>query len=242
MSASPARIASRSESPDPASHAATIYDAAPNPFIAESSGDDDDMDFEPPMSNTEESEYFETGDEETTTNTAEDEEDGTTEFHDATDGLEGTEIHLNIEPSSDGTGIQLTQQPAANADGDEAPQATVSPMQILRLLNTPNLRRLLRQHVGPGLPSLDDDDDEDGSRQRRRSRRAKRESIPSPVVPNPEGQRLMQEGVFGQNEAWQDELRQRKKNVARRLMMRELGLNGYGAKAEDEHVAQVSTR
>lgn len=55
--ATPGRIeASRTESPDPASHAANIYDASVTEWQDET--DDDDMDFEPSTDESEDAGFF----------------------------------------------------------------------------------------------------------------------------------------------------------------------------------------
>ena len=48
----------RSESPDPASHAATIYDTTSTEGEWEDEPDNDDMDFEPSTDESEDAEFF----------------------------------------------------------------------------------------------------------------------------------------------------------------------------------------
>ena len=239
MSASQTENAGRDASPDPASHAANIYDSPDRHIPTLFESEDDDIDFEPPT--TEESEYFETGDETTVGD-----EDDEVEFHDATDDLDGAQIQLNIEPAANGSGniIQVTQQQPENAEGQsEAPAPAISRSQILRLLNTTNLRRLLELHGGSGhelgLEPLDEDSDGDARGYTRRRRRPRGSSTQLPPVPNPEGEKLMSEGVFGRNEGWDDVLRKRKKRAARRMMMRELNLDAHAARRENEYASQV---
>ena len=56
MNASDTGHTGRTESPDPASHAANIYDTE-NDWVDEQ--DDDDMDFEPTTESSEDNDYFE---------------------------------------------------------------------------------------------------------------------------------------------------------------------------------------
>ena len=235
-------------SPKPASQVSTLYNAQ----ITDA--DDDDMDFEP--STTEDSEYFEADDDENPSGVEYDlgEDDGddvevSLGFHDAAEEPEGDddsgpggagEIQLNVEHAADGS-IHVTQ--AATEGGPPAP--IISRAQILGLLNTTNLRRLLELHGGGGVGLVAAADEEDGDDtgwgRRRRRRNPRGEGVPLPPVPNPEGEKLMGEGVFGRNEDWEDAARTRKKSAARRLMMRELGLDGFATPRENEHVSQVRT-
>ena len=58
MAASQTSEVTRSPSPDPASHAATIYDASGNEGEWLDETDDDDMDFEPATDEDEDAEFF----------------------------------------------------------------------------------------------------------------------------------------------------------------------------------------
>ena len=113
----------------------------------------------------------------------------------------------------------------------------VSRAQILRLLGHAGLRQIL-SHRGVGRFTGDDDDneDDDGCNYGRRRRRPKGSTVQLPPVPNPEGEKLMDSGIFGTNVHYQDVLRKRKKRVARRLMERELGAN---ARRVNSATAQV---
>lgn len=71
----PAFRDSHPESPDPSSHAANVYDTVANESDWVDEVDDDDMDFEPPTNESEDTEFFDPAEEE------EEEED--TEFHGA---------------------------------------------------------------------------------------------------------------------------------------------------------------
>ena len=70
--------AGRSESPDPASHTANIYDVEASPDNEEYAGDDDDIDFRPTETESDDLEYFETGDDD---EDEEDEEGSDGEYH-----------------------------------------------------------------------------------------------------------------------------------------------------------------
>jgi len=76
----------------------------------------------------------------------------------------------------------------------------------------------------------DDEDDDDiygrwGQRSLRARAREPRAELEK--VPSEKGQRLMTNGVFGNNERSDDRIH-RKKKLAHRLMKRELGIGSYG--------------
>ena len=93
---------------------------------------------------------------------------------------------------------------------------------------------------------MDDDDDDDdgldggygflGARLRRRSKQPK--SKPPPV-PSEEGRKLMDSGLFGSKENYQDVLKKRKPQLHRRLMARELGIDAVQSKRENKMISQV---
>ena len=74
---------------------------------------------------------------------------------------------------------------------------------------------------------------------RRRGRRPKGSSAQLPPVPNPEGQKLMDSGTFGNNDHYQDLLRKRNQKVARKLMSRELGIGPRQFRRENRAIVQV---
>lgn len=115
----------------------------------------------------------------------------------------------------------------------------VTQRQLLQLLSGAGLRNLFASHGGGDinleLTAGDADEDDDSGRYSflgggsRRTRRRRNTPYKWPPVPNPEGQKLIDEGIFGTNEVEKDTLiRKRKKNIAYRTMMRELGLNSPG--------------
>lgn len=76
---------------------------------------------------------------------------------------------------------------------------------------------------------LSDDDFMPIFRNRLRAGRSA-ESAKLPPVPNPEGKKLMGEGLFGTDQFYGDRLRQRKKHLATSLMWRELGIDTDGVR------------
>lgn len=66
------------------------------------------------------------------------------------------------------------------------------------------------------------------------------ESAKLPPVPNPEGKKLMGEGLFGTDQFYGDRLRQRKKHLTTSLMWRELGIDTDGVrKRAGQSISQV---
>ncbi len=64
MNPSQSPTARTGDSPDPASHAVTVYDAEGEWVDEEDDIDDDDMEYEPTTEDSEDLEYFETEDDE----------------------------------------------------------------------------------------------------------------------------------------------------------------------------------
>lgn len=137
------------------------------------------------------------------------------------------------EDESQQTETEATQpQPARPR---ERQTIMLNQQQILRLLGTDGLRGLFANHTtrtGQGHDLDDDDDDDDDgflnySAWGRRPRRPKRAGNGYPKIPSEEGQKLMESGTFGLNERRQDTIT-RKKKLAYRTMMRELGLGSAG--------------
>lgn len=102
--------------------------------------------------------------------------------------------------------------------------------QLMALFNRADIRNLFAQH-GNNLRveiSGEDDDETDGFSLRTRMRRRKpSQEFKWPPVPHPEGQKLIEAGVFGTNEPQLNPIR-RKKKLAYRTMMRELGSQSPG--------------
>ena len=107
----------------------------------------------------------------------------------------------------------------------------------MQLLGHAGLRRIFANHTVAG--SGDDDDDVGVSGPRRR--RTKLDSNRFPKVPSEEGRKLMNSGIFGNNEPWQDVTKKRKSNLAERLMYRELDMDGNHAVQANKVISQVWT-
>ncbi|KAF2150463.1 WD40 repeat-like protein, partial [Myriangium duriaei CBS 260.36] len=111
----------------------------------------------------------------------------------------------------------------------------VTQRQLLQLLGGHGIRNIFANHGGirVQIASEDDDDDVGGGHfgwGRRLRRRKPAEEYKWPPIPNPEGQKLIDEGIFGTNEPRRDTIvRRKKKKLAYRTMMRELGLQTPGA-------------
>ena len=126
----------------------------------------------------------------------------------------------------------------------------VSRNQILQLLGHAGLRRLFASHGTGGLRAveLDDDDEDDddglegvyGIRAGRWRRRSKPPKSKPPPVPSEEGRKLMNSGIFGSNDYYQDLLKKRKPQLHRRLMARELGTHAALSKRDNRMIAQVT--
>lgn len=122
----------------------------------------------------------------------------------------------------------------------------VSSLQLVQMLGVTGLNQILAR--GGFLSRSrrnDNDDDEDlqegygglGSRRRRKSRAVENQY---PEVPNIEGQKMMASGTYGNHDHYLDARLQRKKNIATRIMYRELGLGTPGFQnSENMLMAQV---
>jgi WD repeat-containing protein 23 len=126
----------------------------------------------------------------------------------------------------------------------------VTRTQIAQILGHGGLRRLLAAQTGGRVGSVhvdngdEDDEDEDidnafswGGMGRRRNRR-NRPKPELPPVPNPEGQKLMDSGIFGSNEYYRDILRKRNKRLSRRVLSRELGGDPAQMKRDNQLMSQ----
>ena len=109
----------------------------------------------------------------------------------------------------------------------------------MQLLGHAGLRRIFANHRagGSGITlQLDDGneilDDGFGGLATRRRRRDKGSRKKFPPVPDEEGRKLMDGGVFGCNEYYRDITRKRNTRLARKLMSRELGtVRGHSTRA-----------
>ncbi|GAB7353573.1 hypothetical protein MBLNU459_g4000t2 [Dothideomycetes sp. NU459] len=198
--------------------------------------DDDDIEYEPASESIDES-LGESDLEET-------------EYYDAEQGVGPVEIEFEIT-DDENSEAQTDAQSESNQDEGEQTetesttqprtaarqQVTLTQQQILRLLGQAGLRGLFANHTATRRHAAadddDDDDDDDGDASflgawGRRTRRPKRENSGYPKVPSEEGKKLMESGTFGINERRQGTYG-RKKKLAYRAMMRELGLGSSGA-------------
>jgi len=101
---------------------------------------------------------------------------------------------------------------------------------VLSLLAHAGIRQIL-QSQGWRLSGLDDSDDELPAPGWGRSRRRANEGqIPFEKVPSDVGRSLMWSGTFGSNDRLEDKVK-RKKQLAYRVLNREMGLGSYGRQA-----------
>ncbi|KAL2034181.1 hypothetical protein VTO58DRAFT_104895 [Aureobasidium pullulans] len=220
-----------------ASHSSPNYAQAADEWV-----DDDDMDFE-----DEDGTEYATGDEIYFAGS-----DGLeqTEYYDADESLGPIAIDFETTDDDDEDGETATDAPSDSNENEEEsetsqaetarPQAqgrtiALTQQQILQLLGNTGLRGLFANVVGQrGALAADDDDDyEDDSylgwhAMGRRARRPKREGSGYPKVPSEAGKKLMESGNFGTTERPRGTFG-RKRKLAYRNMMRELGLGGFGA-------------
>ncbi|KAI4165162.1 MAG: hypothetical protein LQ342_001030 [Letrouitia transgressa] len=206
-------LARAQDSPDPSSHASNIYDAeeAGGEWL-DGDDDDDDMDYEPTVDDSEDAEFFDLS------------EDTGIDFHDADDGLSGVEIEFALDEEGD-NGDQSGNEPEIEAPRAQhqthnhasPAQIQVTHNQIMQLLGHTVLRNLFTRQRHR-------DDSYGGSRSRRGQRTTGSEKQ-FPQIPSEHGRALMNSGTYGSNEYYQDALRKRNVRLGRRLMHRELGLD-----------------
>ena len=116
----------------------------------------------------------------------------------------------------------------------------------MQLLRHAGLHRTSASHQGDGsgiILQLDDGneilDDGFGGLATRRRRRDKGSGKKFPPVPSEEGKKLMDGGVFGNNEYYRDITRKRNTRLSRRLMNRELGTGGDQSTRTVSAISQV---
>lgn len=103
------------------------------------------------------------------------------------------------------------------------------PIQLMQLLGHAGLHRMVASHNdGGGGITLQIDDG-----------RARSTKNHFPAVPSEIGQKLMDGGVFGTSEYYRDSLRRKNKNLARKLMSRELGNDRNHSTRENSAISQV---
>ncbi|KAG9519938.1 WD40 repeat-like protein, partial [Aureobasidium melanogenum] len=237
----------RGQSESSASQGTPIY----VPATDDSWEDDDDMEFE-----DEDGTEYATGDEIYFAGSDDIEE---TEFYDADEGLGPVMIDFDTTDDDEGRETTAGAESTSNENEEESSQAetarpqparqtiALTQQQILQLLGNAGLRGLFANVVGQqrgGLVADDDDDYEDDSylgwhAMGRRARRPKREGSGYPKVPSEEGKKLMESGTFGTTERLRGTYG-RKRKLAYRNMMRELGVGGYGAqKSANKLISQT---
>ncbi|KAG9675928.1 WD40 repeat-like protein, partial [Aureobasidium melanogenum] len=236
----------RGQSESSASQGTPIY----VPATDDSWEDDDDMEFE-----DEDGTEYATGDEIYFAGSDDIEE---TEFYDADEGLGPVMIDFDTTDDDEGRETTAGAESTSNENEESSQAETARPQparqtialtqqQILQLLGNAGLRGLFANVVGQqrgGLVADDDDDYEDDSylgwhAMGRRARRPKREGSGYPKVPSEEGKKLMESGTFGTTERLRGTYG-RKRKLAYRNMMRELGVGGYGAqKSANKLISQT---
>ncbi|KAG8534235.1 uncharacterized protein KY384_001079 [Bacidia gigantensis] len=220
----------RSRSPDPDSHALNSYDqsTAESEWVDED--ENDDIDFELGSDESEENNFFEPN------------EEAELDFYDADNGEDAVEIEPSNTNSTDQSIEDMQVTEAEEESTTDAPTtegrrriSSRVPTQIFQLLGRRGLQQLLAsRQTGDSGPLFLTDSDETVRDQRmeresrrkiqdKRVRRAKR-----PQVPNEDGRKLMDHGVFGG-----------KQRLAHKLMHRELGLNAPKINVSASDVAQV---
>ncbi|GAM87142.1 hypothetical protein ANO11243_051630 [Dothideomycetidae sp. 11243] len=156
-----------------------------------------------------------------------------------TDDAETTSGNGDATPTANGAAPQRTILTLEDLEG------LITQRQLLRLLGGAGVRHVFASdgalRVQLNSEEVDDEDEDEDYNQgraarfgyrgwgRRVRRRKASEEYKWPPVPNPEGQKLIDEGVFGTNEVPRDTLtRRKKKKLAYRTMIRELGLETPG--------------
>ncbi|KAK2757330.1 hypothetical protein FQN54_004844 [Arachnomyces sp. PD_36] len=210
----------------------------------EDDDDDDtnDPDYEP---NDEEIEYFDA---------ESDTDESMPGLLDESGNFSGVEIEIvpdTRNPDSESDDPRTEQGQVRAEDGP----TQITPSQLFQLLGPSGLRRILQTHAffPRGADDEEEGDSEDwedddhhygflrgSARERRRNRRPLDELYPK--VPSEAGIELMGSGHYGSNSHYADEVRQRRKRLASKLMWRELGYETQGAqKRAKQQISQVGT-
>lgn len=137
-------------------------------------------------------------------------------------------------------------------------QAIVSATQLFEILAANGLQHILHANGWPtpeeeeqerleaeqAQEDSDEDEDDDNFMPMYRNRlRARQPGVAAelPPVPNPEGEKLMGDGHFGNNQHYVDRIRQRQNAMTTNLMWRELGIDTQELrKRADQSMSQVS--
>lgn len=87
---------------------------------------------------------------------------------------------------------------------------------------------------------MESDDEDDGFGMFRTRKRRLESTDEPPKIPSDAGTELMGYGDFGSNPYYVDERKRRKKGLERKIMWRELGLDGLGGRRSTRSISQVS--
>ncbi|KAL1968042.1 hypothetical protein VTN77DRAFT_2171 [Rasamsonia byssochlamydoides] len=210
----------------------TTYHPTPEWLHDEDDAENDqDMDYEPESERSENLEYLDEDDED------DDDYDDVHELFNES-GIGDFQVEFTMEPSD--------TEHAGEGQGARPRVTRVTSAQIIQFLGANSLRRILQSHgMLSGTLTADDYDDDDDNdeeyglhyggyrvRVRRRRRDRPAEDV-FPKVPSDVGTELMGSGLYGSNPHYVDELKQRKKRLATKLMWRELGIGTVGAQKRD---------
>lgn len=181
----------------------------------------------------------------------------------------GVEIEFSIDGEANTTHVEEDERSENEAGESEAPpnattggriqgkphsefisqllKLTAVPTQIMQLLEHAGFRRIFALHRAgdPGITLELDVEEESGNGGGYRSLRSRRKRRPKdwtsmfPPVPNEEGKKLMDGGVFGRNEYYRDRRSGKPPRLARKLMNRELGTERRQLEATTSEMSQV---
>ncbi|KAJ9624018.1 hypothetical protein H2203_005465 [Taxawa tesnikishii (nom. ined.)] len=159
-------------------------------------------------------------------------------YHDAEESLDGLPIEIEFE-ITDEESRETSEEPSGTNDEDENEEDEDEEEEEGEQTETENNQQQAGQRR-PITTDGDDDDDEDfmGLRWGRRRRRPRGDGG-YPKVPSEEGKKLMDSGTFGLNDR-RSGTYGRKKKLAYRAMMRELGLGNPGRQRSSNNLISQS--
>jgi len=154
------------------------------------------------------------------------------------DGEAGSEMEAEIE-------VEIEEAEDEEADDTETERTIRQRRQVMRLLANSEIGRLF--HFARDDNDWEDLDEDDDDLQnpifRRRRRRQRPDPDRFPKIPSDNGMELMNSGTFGSNEVQiidSGASRKKKKNLARRILDRELAAEGYAQQRVNQRLmAQV---
>lgn len=162
---------------------------------------------------------------------------------------EGQELEEREVNDGGPTHSMLVTTPRLNKCSMTLPE--VSTARIFNLLASSGLQHILQSHgwatnITAGGDEEEEYDDYDDDiyfmpdARRRNRQRSNKEKAPLPKVPSDAGTELMNEGHFGTNQYFVDQLKKRKMAFATHLMWRELGVDSHGVRRRtDQAISQV---